>query len=89
MSSDNNLLTFLKKQSLFESSPSKALTRRSRSKSRDKSSEAKGIANRLQETNYQQEENYNQRRFGNPQPSDLNYIPTTLSQPAYSNNISF
>lgn len=88
MSSDNNLLSFLKKQSLFEgSSPNKAFSRRSRSKSRDRSSQAKGISVRLQETNNYQEDVYNQRRFANnTQPSEINYIPTTLSQPSYNNN---
>jgi hypothetical protein len=38
---DTNLLSFLKKQSLFNNSPSKNLSRRRSSRSKDKSSEYK------------------------------------------------
>ena len=50
-SNDNNLLTFLKKQSLFSNSPSKNVSRKrsSRSRSKDRSNDIRPATNQLQE----------------------------------------
>lgn len=94
---DNNLLTFLKKNSLFTNSPTKNGTRKSKSKSRskDKLSESKFAPNQPQPYQpYHQQpyyEDYKPRTFVPPeQLAPLEPLPTTANQrfvPLQTNNL--
>lgn len=83
---DNNLLTFLKKNSLFTNSPTKNGTRKSKSKSRskDKLSESKLMSNKPQPyQQFQQQpyyEDYKPRTFAPQEPlAPLEPLPATNS----------
>jgi hypothetical protein len=72
-STDTNLLTFLKKQSLFSGSPSKNISRKR--SSRSKSREAKPTSTKFDEgfTNYPQPTNYS---APNNAPNNNNNLPS-------------
>lgn len=95
---DNNLLTFLKKNSLFTNSPTKNGTRKSKSKSRskDKLSESKFAPSQPQPyQQYQQQpyyEDYKPRTFVPPeQLAPLEPLPATSANqrfvPLQTNNL--